>query len=84
MIKYEYIKPAYEAHKKGDSEGLEKNVQRCLMRLKMHENKPDFKKIAADALRELQLWLERFYFAKPKFVKKVISLARRYVNQITN
>lgn len=82
MIEHKYIKEMCEAHKKGDFEELEKGVQQCLAHLEMHKHKPDFKKIAADTTQELRLWLERFYFTDPRFIKNSVSSAQRYVDHI--
>lgn len=70
-------------HSRQKTEVLIAGVKQILLRLNMYLNNPDrFKEKSESALRELESYLNRFYYQNTEFLQQLMYEARAYVLEI--
>lgn len=72
-----------EAWKKTDFDRMEDLAGLCLLRLNLYKHQPDFEKVKESAMYALKLYLDRYFFKDPKFVRDAMILAEKAAGKIT-
>lgn len=77
-----YVKDMLQAWKKTDFEKMEDLTKLCFLRLSLYKTNKDFEKIKEETLNALKLYLDRYFFKEPKFVRDAMILAEKAAEKI--